>query len=504
MYKIMIIEDEQIERETLYKIIQEGFPECQELYAAKNGKEALTLFEEHHPDIILADINIPGINGLEVIRRIRQTAGEVEFLILSSYNYFEYAQEAIRLGVEDFILKPYTIDHLKDALRKTMEQLQQKQNEKKHQSDLLEKIERITPVVENECLFAILSNEDELVLRKNLRLLSPRICSGFCFIIRSSHYDQTYMEKVSAGFIQLGFRCLKELFHELQIFYILAERAIPQEDLQHLESYITALQSDSLEFGIGPIVNDIALFHHSFQIARDRIGIQEPICSQLLQDSSDDCRVDIDLDKIVARFVSIFQKMDEEGLKRAVHQLCLTLIPHERRQIVQEVADLFERLRDTLQKEYADIDLQRIEIAPLQISTNIYQEVPLYLHMQMHRLYDPIVEERFRNTNQLVRQAVRYIDANYRKQITLSDMADALQVSPFYLSKLLNNSLHKTFTELVSERRVEASKELLKSGKRIKEIAYEVGFQGQNYFTKIFKKYTGVTPKMYKNSFDDK
>ena len=128
----------------------------------------------------------------------------------------------------------------------------------------------------------------------------------------------------------------------------------------------------------------------------------------------------------------------------------------------------------------------------------------MYLHMQMHRLYDPIVEERFRNTNQLVRQAVRYIDANYRKQITLSDMADALQVSPFYLSKLLNNSLHKTFTELVSERRVEASKELLKSGKRIKEIAYEVGFQGQNYFTKIFKKYTGVTPKMYKNSFDDK
>ena len=504
MYKIMIIEDEQIERETLYKIIQEGFPECQELYAAKNGKEALTLFEAHHPDIVLADINIPGINGLEVIRRIRQTRQEVEFLILSSYNYCEYAQEAIRLGVEDFILKPYTIDHLRDALQKTMEHLQQKQDEKRHQSDLLEKIERITPVVENECLFAILSNEDELVLRKNLRLLSPRICSGFCFIIRSSHYDQAYMEKVATGFIQLGFRCLKELFHELQIFYILAERAIGQEELQQLEDYITALQSDSFAFGIGPIVNDIALFHHSFQMARDRIGAQEPLCFQLLQDSNNACRADIDLDKIVAQFVSIFQKMDEEGLKKAVHQLCLTLIPHERKQIVQEVADLFEKLRDTLQREYAHIDLQKIAIAPLQISTNIHQEVPLYLHMQMHRLYDPIVEERFRNTNQLVRQAVRYIDANYRKQITLGDMADALQISPFYLSKLLNNSLHKTFTELVSERRVEASKELLKSGKRIKEIAYEVGFQGQNYFTKIFKKYTGVTPKMYKNSFDDK
>ena len=147
---------------------------------------------------------------------------------------------------------------------------------------------------------------------------------------------------------------------------------------------------------------------------------------------------------------------------------------------------MFERLRDRC-KEYADIDLQRIEIAPLQISTNIHQEVPLYLHMQMHRLYDPIVEERFVTPiSWYVRQSAILMPTTV-KQITLSDMADALQVSPFYLSKLLNNSLHKTFTELVSERRVEASKELLKSGKRIKEIAYEVGFQGQNYFTKIFK-----------------
>lgn len=141
---------------------------------------------------------------------------------------------------------------------------------------------------------------------KNLRLLSPRICSGFCFIIRSSHYDQTYIWKRCPQ-ASYSWVSLPELFMSCR-FYILARQAIPQEDLQHLSYYITALQSDSLEFGIGPIVNDIALFHHSFQIARDRIGIQEPICSQLLQDSKDDCRVDIDLDKIVARFVSIFRK----------------------------------------------------------------------------------------------------------------------------------------------------------------------------------------------------
>ena len=107
MYKILIIEDEQIERETLYKILHDNFT-LKGLYMAKNGKEALDVFEREKPEIVLADINIPGINGLEVIRRIKQQQQDTSFLVLSSYNYFEYAQEAIRLGVSDFILNHTT------------------------------------------------------------------------------------------------------------------------------------------------------------------------------------------------------------------------------------------------------------------------------------------------------------------------------------------------------------------------------------------------------------
>lgn len=498
---IMIIEDEQIERETLYKILQEEFSECEEIYAARNGREALALFELHHPDIILADINIPGINGLEVIRRIKQEHSDVEFLILSSYNYFEYAQEAIRLGVNDFILKPYNLTHLKEAVRKLMNHIQRKEDEKKRRSELLEKIEKITPVLETECLYAILSNEEELVLRKKLRMLNPRICSGFCFIVKSARYDPTHNEEIAAGFRQLGFRCLKELFHELQIFYILAERAIEQNDIKRLCAYMEDLRNQYV-CGIGPIENQAAKFHASYQAARERIGDDSEIASLLIHKDAQQQEESLDMEAWAKTFFQIMQRMDEEGLKKAMHQMTLRLLPQTKEQITEAVKQLFHTLQDLLQEEYPQLHFDAFHIEPLSIMNNVHQEVPLYLHMQLHRFYDPIVEERFKNTNQLVRQALRYIDANYRRQITLSDIANALQVSPFYLSKLLNTSLHKTFTELVSEKRVEAAKELLRDGKRIKEIAFEVGFQGQNYFTKIFKKYTGMTPKIYKNTFE--
>lgn len=503
MFSIMIIEDEQIERETLYKIIKDSFPQCEQVVCAKNGKEALTLYEECHANIILADINIPGLNGLEVIRRIKAIDKESEFLILSSYNYFEYAQEAIRLGAEDFILKPYNISHLKEALQKVIQHVDDKRNESIDKSELLEKIEKITPVLENECLYGILANEDELILRKSLRLLSPMICSGFCLILKGISYEAAYIEEIANGFKDMGYRCIKELFHGLQIFYILGNHALEKDDIMVLSSYIESLKKEDYQYGIGPVESDIAYFHHSFIIARDRIGESSDVFEQLINDSKHCVKEDLNMERYIERFLQIFTKMDEEGLKKVLSQLGLQLIPLDKEQILTCVSELFTNLKEKVQEEYPLAGIQEMDIPPLKISTNIYQEVPLFLHFHIHRIYDAIVKERFKNTNLLVKQAIHYIDHNYRKQITLSDMAEALQVSPYYLSKLLNNSTNKTFTELVSERRVEASKELLKTNKRIKEIAYEVGFQGQNYFTKIFKKYTGVTPKIYKNTFDE-
>lgn len=500
----MIVEDEQIERETLYKIVKECFPQCHLVICAKNGKEALVLYEEYEPNIILADINIPGINGLEVIRKIKGKNHEVEFLVLSSYNYFEYAQEALRLGADDFILKPYTINYLKEALEKIIEHIEKKHTESRDRSKLLEKINEITPVLENNVVYAIVSNENELNLRTSLRLLDPMICWGFCFLLKGSTYDFTYVKSIAEGFKGRGYRCIKELFHGVQIFYVFGNHIMEQANIVHLSSYIEAMKIDSYQYGIGSIESDVQRFHQSYRIACNRFDDTRSVFEQLMdREERNNGKEMLRVERYIERFMHMFIQMDEEGLKAVCHRLNVQLIPLNKDQIIPYVDAFFTLLKEKAQHEYPQAKIHDIEIQQLKISNNIYQEVPLYVRFYINKIYDAIVKERFKNTSLLVKQAIQYIDRNYRKQITLSDIAEELQVSPYYVSKLLSTSLHKTFTELIAQRRVEASKELLKSNKRIKEIAYMVGFQGQNYFAKIFKKYTGVTPKVYKNSFEE-
>ena len=105
----------------------------------------------------------------------------VNFLILSSYDYFAYAQEAIRLGVDDFILKPYNIADMLQAVEKVMEKQKVKSVEKQTKNELLDKLEKYTPIMENECFYKIMSNEDDLSLKQALLLLDKQNCLWFLY-----------------------------------------------------------------------------------------------------------------------------------------------------------------------------------------------------------------------------------------------------------------------------------------------------------------------------------
>lgn len=104
--------------------------------------------------------------------------------------------------MSDFILKPYNIEHLKEVVDRLIHQHREKRKEQQQHDELLEKIEKITPVVENECLYAIISNENELELKRSLRLLSPHICSGFCMIMQSltCAFHTTAMDTICENF----------------------------------------------------------------------------------------------------------------------------------------------------------------------------------------------------------------------------------------------------------------------------------------------------------------
>lgn len=487
MIKILVIEDEKIERETLVNILQEHIMEV-EVYQATNGEEALQLYEKKQPSIILADINIPKVSGLEVIRRIQSYGKDCEFLILSSYDYFAYAQEAIRLGVDDFILKPYNINDMLQAVEKVIHKQKAKSMEEQTKTELLDKLEKYTPIMENECFYKIMSNEDELSLKQALLLLDKHILCGFCIV----GTKEDVQRDIKASLYRLDNRIITGKLHgEYITFVFLKHWLFPNEKQQLIAKFHTWKQQDET-LQIGSLEEDIHIYESYCKAKRNT---QTEFANEQKEQAGS-----VNKEDLIKKMLQAFDDMEEEKVKKYALSFTQSLLASEKEMMEADIQQLLDSIFIHLKETYPDIHCE--PIAPVQLSTTSFQEVNLFIHMNVIKYYQDMLSYRFKNTNHLVRQALKYIDGNYRRPITLNDMAEALDVSPFYISKLLNTSMKKTFTELVSERRVEASKELLKTNKRIKEIAYEVGFQGQNYFTKIFKKYTGVTPKVYKNTFE--
>ena len=120
MIKIVIVEDEFRIRQGLGNLIEKINPECRVIGEAENGYEGLKLIRDTQPDIVITDIQMPKMNGLEMIEKIREYELQCRFVILSGYAEFEYAQRGIRLGVEDYLLKPITITKVKELLEKLL------------------------------------------------------------------------------------------------------------------------------------------------------------------------------------------------------------------------------------------------------------------------------------------------------------------------------------------------------------------------------------------------
>lgn len=118
MYKIIIVEDEEAAREHLSLIIRRRFPLFSIIAEVENGRECLDYLEIEKPHIIITDIRMPVMNGLELVEELSVSHREIKTLIVSGYEDFEYAREAFRSGVEDYLLKPVKIEKLEEILRK--------------------------------------------------------------------------------------------------------------------------------------------------------------------------------------------------------------------------------------------------------------------------------------------------------------------------------------------------------------------------------------------------
>lgn len=502
MYRLLIAEDEEIERRSLVQIISNSPLEIDEICSARNGQEAVEFFIRYKPDIILIDINMPIMNGLDAIKKIKEIA-EVcpAFIILTSYDYFSYAQQALRLGVEDFLLKPANRDTIISAISKSLDAQRKEQNKYSQTNALLNKMQNLMPLLRDDCIQAILSNQDEVTIKKAFDNIHYIVKCGFCIIIElgKNHNLADMVEE----FADIGYSCIYAYRNQQLILFILSSNTISVDDSNYIRTILERNHLFQYAMGLGSVQLNAGKLYVSYLQATSHMIIMMPDEFQLTYDDDwkEVSKNSDDIEQLAERVLQAFDQQNDAEVREMIHNISIQYMPKRSEEINDFVTKFLQILQDKLQNHYhIYVNYKDVRIVTIQ-EQNKYQNLEIAMIYMMNSLLEPFKEQRTQNTSHIVKAALSFIRGNFRNPISLNNLSAHLKVSPFYISKLLNKECGKPFTDIVNEYRIKEAKNLIKQGHLIKEVASEVGFQSSSYFTKTFKKYVGMAATEYRDMF---
>ena len=159
MMKILLADDEKYDRETVKHIIKEKFSDELEVYEAKNGREAIELSESIRPDIVIMDIKMPGIDGIQALKEISASLPNLYSIILTAYDYFDFAIEAVKINVKEYLLKPFAKDEIIEKISIGIKFVKKEQNKRRSEIEDKEKIYTLLPVLENQLSDLIINDK---------------------------------------------------------------------------------------------------------------------------------------------------------------------------------------------------------------------------------------------------------------------------------------------------------------------------------------------------------
>lgn len=518
MYRIMIVDDEPIEREALKLLIKNHFGSLLVASEAQNGFEAIELSRKTAPDLIIMDIKMPGLNGIEAVREIKRTHPDLKFIILSSYNEFEYAQCALKLDAEDFIVKPAKMRVMVDSIRAMIEKLESEQNRKKDQSLLQNRIDSIKPLVENDMVLSIVEGGRNGEWMKLQEFLDIDFKAAFCIAVSGESCSDFMVSRAKKVLTDIGVRSIGGTVNGLMILFIPYEKDDQEQYAAELSSYLKkCLDWNNLKkvtLGIGCRYSDIKGFRHSYLEAVEALRAAKELHR--------DC---IHIGKLVSSMperdihVAEWEKRLLEEMLSGDPDMVLGLVNHFLNQLFAGSGDDLTFAKDKAYQVMVLLDNSISEMfgnpKARRGFSSILEEINGLADLKglrcwfVSRIQQYLVAvndgRNSVNVNSIVRNALDYIGKRFSESITLDDVAEKLNISPFYLSKILKKHTGRNYTDLVVEMRIQKAKELLSGSEySIKEVTHMTGFNSQNYFAKIFRKMVGATPTEYKNSIGER
>lgn len=524
-YSVLLVDDEEEVTQAIKRKlnwVEMGFEEPR---YARNGLEALEVSEDQAPDVVMTDIQMPYMTGLELSKKLKELYPGIRIIIFSGYDEFEYAKEAIRLEAEEYILKPIDAGELKSVFERIHESLDKERDERQNLEKLKSYYMESLPLLQEDFFAALLDGKlEEKRIPKyledySIKLDGPFFCVAICHISTSELPEGVSHVLLSVSVRRLAEERVDSSYNAKFFSYLGSTVMIAQltsteaktkftDDCDRFCRLARTVCKANVTIGIGEIVGSVEDLKTSYDGAKDAVSyrvlygttkainiseIAPPVVKQT---------VDLEAD-----LHEIFKKIkmeDEVALGKSVEDYIISgtsvdmSVSEYKFFVLEMISEIYRFMRGNQLNTDEIFDAE--DDAYDKLSQLEKTELMTWLKETCAKLQNMLREKRTDTTKSFVNKAIDYVADHYADQdLSVDRICSELSVSSAYFSTVFKKETGKTFVTYLTDYRMEKALQLLiEKNEKTYVIAQQVGYGDPNYFSYVFKKQFGTSPSKYK------
>lgn len=500
---------------------------------AQNGMEGLEQIRRCRPELILTDIYMPVMDGIEMLKQVRQEQIHSEVIILSGYEDFKYAKSAVKLQVHDYLSKPATLDEIEAVIKEAVQILRQRTSSLKEDKELRELLDSNYALIEQQFFKGVLhtrpvpSSYLDMVMEhlkldlasryfsvvmiefnKNRKLLqsTPREWSLIEYAVNNIVHEVAagkkgvYVVDMQGNTVTVIFSVPKQV---MQPYVMQRAKQMAGDMMDCIEEHLSL----PVRAAVGSVVTSIDEVHQSYKEAMMLLGERDNLIGNRIM-------VTEDLDTVA--------KTNPSRPVELYHALTDAIIMGQRELFARHVKTLMQTLKDTPNlsvKQLQEFTMEffgilasglytnGIDLEELHTHHDAYQGIATLYTMKdledwLREIVHPIVDQIETRMNQKFKKTVdfmmQYVYDHYHEDVSLDIIANKLFLTRNYLSLIFKKATNENYNRFVTRVRMEKAKELIRKGNyKLYEVSEKVGYKNVTYFSSLFKKYTGCLPSEY-------
>jgi two-component system response regulator YesN len=514
-YRVLVADDEPLTLQTMKMVIGKVFSDrIEKILLAKTGTEAVEVALGEKPDLVLMDIRMPGMDGLEAIARIKPHLPNAMFVVVSAYDEFGYAHRALETGVSRYILKPISKSTIIDFITTSLDTLDEERKGAKTAIEQEQLARRMLPYLESQFVYSLVFDAycDVQDLDDFADVGDGADLKGRVLIIDIDPKDHTLTEEMaimdSRIFKTLKSRLMRICRCALANLSLSRYIAVVLDDAEDFEKAL-GMSGYKMRIGIGRKYTGVKQMHTSYLEAAAALHKAQWGQAVCFNDA-------LSLAMKTDKYPYDAEKAFIEALSQADEARCVALFGQVLQWFIDKPPYCFNTVKNGMTQlaipmvrvgvdkgsEFSRSVLETQDYLDYYMSINSLSRLREWFMINIAQRCKVIAQYR-KDAGGSIAKLRAEIERDYSRKLSLAEAAAIVNLSPTYFSYYIKKLSGQTYVEFAMDIKMKKAKELLRTTQTsIKEIAYDLGFSSANYFCRLFKKYVGETPNVYRKSTD--